>query len=135
MTRSGLSLLLILTACLLVLAWPRHDVHAHRLSYASPVHAADKGRRAGRLRVQTDLARTIDSWQGRRDCQSSGRARAALRPVLARWLGGRVTDRPSLRLVRWGYHSGDVWHEDRIIEGQARCIAGFRKVIAFADFD
>lgn len=135
MTQPRLSLLLILAVGLLALAWPRHHVQAQALSYASPVHAANTRRPPGRLRVTADLARTIDSWKGQRDCQSPTRARAALKPVLARWLGGRVTGRPSRRLVRWGYHSGDVWHEDRIIEGQAHCIAGFRKVIAFADFD
>ena len=131
MTRAWLSLLLPIAAVLLAVAWPREPVRAERLSFASPMRAAPPGVPA---RVQADLARRIDVWHGIGDCRSPRRARAALIPVLSHWLGARTTERPTKRLAQWGYHSGDIWHEDRVIDGQRKCSGGFRKVIAFADF-
>ena len=125
-------MLLVLAVSALGLAWPHDPVRARKLAFASPVHAAGS---EGRVqRVQTDLARNVESWRGTRDCRSPQRARAALKPVLARWLGMRMTDRPRQKLARWGYHSGDIWHEQRTIDGQPQCSGGFRRIIAFADF-
>lgn len=131
MTRPWLSLVLPIAALLLALAWPRQTARAEPLSFASPMHSAPPGKS---VRVKADLARRIDVWHGKDDCRSPGRARAALTPVLSRWLGTRMTERPAKRLAQWGYHSGDIWHEDRVIDGQRQCSGGFRRVIAFADF-
>ncbi|ESZ86332.1 MAG: hypothetical protein Q27BB25_14580 [Blastomonas sp. CACIA14H2] len=131
MARTWPVLLLILAVAALVLVLPRQTARAQMLAFASPMDAASQGRVR---RVQSDLARHVESWQGARDCHAPARARAALKPVLARWLGGRMTDRPTERLARWGYHSGDIWHEAQVIGGQPQCRAGFRRVIAFADF-
>jgi hypothetical protein len=131
MARTWLVLLLLLAVAALALLLPRETVRAQRLEFASPMNAstADRVRR-----VEADLARHVESWQGARDCRSPARARAALKPVLAQWLGRRMTDRPMQRLARWGYHSGDMWHEAQVIDGQPHCRAGFRRVIAFAEF-
>lgn len=131
MTRVWPVLLLILAVMALALSWPRAPARAQMLAFASPMDAAAPGRVR---RIQADLARNVESWQGGSDCRSPSRARAALKPVLARWLGGRMTDRPNQRLARWGYHSGDIWYEAQVINGQSQCRAGFRRVIAFADF-
>lgn len=131
MTRTWLVLLLILAVAALALMVPRETARAQRLEFASP---RDKSLNGSVQRVQADLARNVDSWQGARDCRSPARARAALKPVLAQWLGRRMTDRPMQRLARWGYHSGDMWHEAQVIDGQPHCRAGFRRVIAFAEF-
>lgn len=130
MARTWPALLLILAMVALVLL-PRETARAQMLAFASPMDAGSTDRL---MRVEADLARNVESWQGTRDCRSPDRARAALKPVLARWLGGRMTDRPRQRLARWGYHSGDIWHETQVIGGQPQCRAGFRRVIAFADF-
>lgn len=131
MARTWLVLLLILAVAALALMVPRETARAQRLEFTSPSDTAFKG---SVERVQADLARNVDSWQGARDCRSPARARAALKPVLAQWLGRRMTDRPMQRLARWGYHSGDMWHEAQVIDGQPHCRAGFRRVIAFAEF-
>lgn len=132
MARIWPALLLFLTAAMaLVVALPRDTAQAGRLAFASPVHSTSPGRVQ---RVQSDLARAVESWRGNRDCHAPQRARRALKPVLARWLGSRMTDQPRRRLARWGYHSGDIWHEDRVVDGQPQCSAGFRRVIAFAEF-
>lgn len=132
MARTWLVLLLILAVAALALMLPRETVRAQMLAFSSPAGPVD---RPGNVhRVQADLARNVESWMGTRDCRAPARARAALKPVLARWLGGRMTDRPHQRLARWGYHSGDVWHEAQTVGGQPQCRAGFRRVIAFAEF-
>ncbi len=131
MARTWPVLLLLLAVLALALAIPRDTARAQMLAFASPMEANAAGRVQ---RVQADLARNVESWQGRRDCRSPRRARAALKPVLARWLGHRMTDRPHNRLARWGYHSGDIWHEAQIVDGQQQCRAGFRRIIAYADF-
>lgn len=131
MARTWLVLLLILAVAVLSLGWLSEPARAQLLAFASPSNSAFKG---SVQRVQADLARNVDSWQGKADCRSPARARAALKPVLAQWLGSRMTDRPMQRLARWGYHSGDVWHEAQLVDGRSRCRAGFRRVIAFADF-
>lgn len=131
MARTWLVLLLILAVAALALMVPRETARAQRLEFASP---RDKSLNGSVQRVQADLARNVDSWQGARDCRSPARARAALKPALAQWLGRRMTDRPMQRLARWGYHSGDMWHEAQVIDGQPHCRAGFRRVIAFAEF-
>ena len=134
MARPWLTLLLPLAALGFALAWPRETARAEMLTFASPMQSSDRHDRAAMMRVQADLARTVESWQGERDCSSPVRARAALRPVLANWLGARTTERPSKRLAQWGYHSGDVWHETRTVDGRTRCSGGFRRVIVYADF-
>jgi len=131
MARTWLVLLLFLAVAALALMVPRETARAQRLEFASP---RDKSFNGSAQRVQADLARNVESWQGARDCRSPARARAALKPVLAQWLGRRMTDRPMQRLARWGYHSGDIWHEAQVIDGQPHCRAGFRRVIAFAEF-
>lgn len=131
MTRVWPVLLLILAVTALAFTWPKEPARAQMLAFASPMDTAAPGRI---WRIQADLARNVESWQGVGDCRSPRRAHAALKPVLARWLGGRMTDRPNQRLARWGYHSGDIWHETQVIDGQSQCRAGFRRVIAFADF-
>lgn len=124
-------LLLFLAATALALILPRETARAQRLAFSSPMDSS----RPGRVRrVQADLARHVESWQGSRDCRAPARARAALKPVLARWLGGRMTDRPHQKLARWGYHSGEIWHEAQAFDNRSWCRAGFRRVIAFADF-
>lgn len=131
MAQPGLSMRLPITALLFGLTWPSHMARAHPLAFESPVQEAAHGRK---VRVQADLARQVESSKGGADCQSPHRARTALTPVLSRWLGARMTERPTKRLAQWGYHSGNLWHEDRIVDGRPRCSGGFRKVIAFADF-
>ncbi len=131
MTRPWLSLLLLLAALMLVLTWPREPARAEPLAFKSPMYSAPGGKP---VRVKADLARRIDVWHGKADCRSPHRARAALMPILSHWLGARTTERPSKRLAQWGYHSGDIWNEDRVIDGEPRCSGGFRKVIAYADF-
>ena len=131
MARTWLVLLLILAVAALAFMVPRETARAQRLEFASP---RDKSFNGSVQRVQADLARNVDSWQGARDCRSPARARAALKPILAQWLGRRMTDRPMQRLARWGYHSGDIWHEAQVIDGQPHCRAGFRRVIVFAEF-
>lgn len=131
MARTWLVLLLILAVAALALMVPRGTARAQRLEFASPSDTALKG---SVHHVQADLARNVDSWHGARDCGSPARARAALKPALAQWLGRRMTDRPMQRLARWGYHSGEIWHEAQVIDGQPQCRAGFRRVIAFAEF-
>ncbi|WP_033924044.1 hypothetical protein [Sphingomonas sp. 35-24ZXX] len=131
MTRAWLSLLLLIMAVLLVVAWPRHAAQAEMLAFASPRQSSPSGKP---VRVKADLARRIDVWHGKDDCRSPDRARAALTPILSQWLGTRMTERPSRQLAQWGYHSGDIWHEDRVIDGKRQCSGGFRRVIAYADF-
>ena len=131
MARTWPVLVLLVAMMALALSGPRESARAQLLAFASPVHAPASGRVR---RVEADLARSVESWQGSQDCRSTERARAALKPVLARWLGSRMTDRPRQRLARWGYHSGDIWHESQTIAGRSQCRAGFRRVIAFADF-
>ncbi|PXW77668.1 hypothetical protein C7451_104163 [Blastomonas natatoria] len=130
MARKWPLLALLLMGSILTLAWPRGSARAEPLAFSSPRHTAG----TGRIRhVQADLARTVESWQGT-DCHSPGKARAALRPALANWLGYRMIDRPGRQLVRWGYHSGDIWHEVRIVARKRQCRAGFRRLIVFAEF-
>lgn len=132
MARTWPFVLLVLAMTALALTLPREPVRAQMLAFSSSADSAD---RPGKVnRVEADLARNVESWMGGRDCRAPARARAALKPVLARWLGGRMTDRPHQRLARWGYHSGDVWHETQTVGGQRQCRAGFRRVIAFAEF-
>ncbi len=131
MARPGLSLLLPLAALPLALAWPGAPAQAEMLAFASPAQAAAGG---DRVRVQADLARKVDIWHGSSDCRSRRRAHAALMPALSQWLGARLTERPTKRLAQWGYHSGDVWNEDRRVDGKPQCMGGFRKLIAYADF-
>jgi hypothetical protein len=85
-------------------------------------------------RVQADLARMIESWQGADGCDTPQRARQALRPVVTRWLEQQKAARPRQRIAAWGYHSGDVWSEYRVVDGKPQCSAGFRKLIAYANF-
>lgn len=132
MARTWPVVLLVLAMSALALMLPRETVRAQMLAFSSPVDAAK--RPAMVHRVEADLARNVESWMGSRDCRAPARARAALKPVLARWLGGHMTDRPHQRLARWGYHSGDIWHEAQTVGGQPQCRAGFRRVIAFAEF-
>lgn len=131
MTRPWLSLLLLLAALMSILTWPREPARAELLLFASRLQTAPRGTS---VRVKADLARRIDVWHGSSDCRSPRRARAALMPILSHWLGARTTERPSQQLAQWGYHSGDIWNEDRVIDGLPRCSGGFRKVIAYADF-
>lgn len=86
------------------------------------------------MQVKADLARSVESWRGRRSCGSPARAHNALRPVIARWLGTQAMARPGRVLAHWGYHSGQIWLENRIVGGKPFCSAGFRKVIAYAKF-
>lgn len=132
MARTWPVVLLVLAMAALALMLPRDTARAQMLAFSSPVDAAERSAKV--QRVQADLARNVESWVGDRDCRAPARARAALKPVLAHWLGGRMTDRPHQRLARWGYHSGDVWHETQTVGGQPQCRAGFRRVIAFAEF-
>lgn len=130
MARKWPLIALLVTALMLTLAWPRGSARAEPLAFSSPRQTAS----TGRIRhVQADLARSVESWQGT-DCRSPRKARAALRPALASWLGRRMIDRPGQRLVRWGYHSGDIWHEERMVARERQCRAGFRRLIVFADF-
>ncbi len=131
MARTWLAMLALLSVAALALVLPREVARAEMLAFSSLLDTAAKDRVQ---RIEADLARHVESWQGSRDCRAASRARAALKPVLGRWLGGRMTDRPHQRLARWGYHSGDVWHEIQIIDGRSQCRAGFRRVIAFAEF-
>jgi len=131
MRRVAIGLALFLTSVLgawVVLGWP---AQAQMLSFRSADHDIVSGKRT---RVQADLARNIESWHGTRACNTQGRARLALKPAVARWLGGQTVAQPRKRLAQWGYHSGDIWVEQRVVDGKPSCTAGFRKLIAFADF-
>lgn len=131
MARLGIILAMFAAALLAASAAQTPTANAQMLSFRSTGDAPGSGRRT---RVQADLARKVDSWQGVRDCGSAARARAALNPVLVRWLRAQTDARPGRRLALWGYHSGDIWTENRIADGKPACSAGFRKVIAYAVF-
>lgn len=122
---------MIAFAVLIALAVPAPMASAQMLSFRSPPHASGTGRR---VRVQADLARRVASWQGSRACASARLARSALKPVVAQWLGTQMMANPGKTLTQWGYHSGDIWVENHTVDGVHRCRAGFRKLIAFAEF-
>lgn len=131
MARIWLSVALCASALSLVVSVGGQPLHAQMLAFSSAQPAESKGKTT---RVQTDLARNIESWQDATGCQSPERARRAIEPVVARWLGRQTASRPGQRLAGWGYHSGDIWFENRTLDGRMRCSAGFRKLIAYADF-
>lgn len=131
MTRLWIGLTLLATTSLISLTVPAREGNAQMLAFQSASHSADRGTGS---RIQADLARQVESWHGIRGCTEPSRARSALKPALARWLGRQVMARPGRKLALWGYHSGDVWTEDRIADGKPACSAGFRKLIAYADF-
>lgn len=131
MARMEIVLAMLASALLAASAVPAPTAHAQMLSFRSPGDVTSGGKRT---RVQADLARRVDSWQGARDCASASRARAALKPVLARWLRVQTEARPGRKLALWGYHSGDIWTEHRIADGKPACSAGFRRLIAYAEF-
>lgn len=130
MARNWPLMALLLMGLVLATAWPRGSARAEPLAFSSSRQTASPGRVR---QVQADLARNVESWQGA-DCRSPRKARAALRPALANWLGRRMIDRPGQKLVRWGYHSGDIWHEERLVARKRQCRAGFRRLIVFAEF-
>lgn len=130
MARNWLPRVLLAGALMLVLALPPWPARGEPLAFSSPRQTAI----SGQVRyVQADLARSVESWRGA-DCRSPRKARIALRPALANWLGYRMIDRPGRRLVRWGYHSGDIWHEKGMAASERHCRAGFRRLIVFAEF-
>lgn len=131
MTRLWIGLALFACTLLIALALPERQLKAQMLAFHSHPKATGHGPRA---RVTADLARRIESWRGARACASSNRARLALKPVFAHWLGTQMMARPDRKVAVWGYHSGDVWTEDRIVDGRPACSAGFRKLIVYADF-
>ncbi|GGB58573.1 hypothetical protein GCM10010833_11670 [Blastomonas aquatica] len=118
-------------ALLVALAGPALQLHAQTLSFRSTDHASGSGRH---VRLQADLARRVESWQASRTCASARLARSALKPAVAQWLGTQMMANPGKTLTQWGYHSGDIWVENHMVDGVQRCRAGFRKLIAFAEF-
>lgn len=131
MTRLWIGLAMFATLVLVALAVPAWQGRAQMLAYRSP---GSMPATASVIRVEADLARKVESWHGASACASPARARSALAPVLARWLGGQVMAHPGKTLIQWGYRSGDVWSENRIVDGRPGCSAGFRRLIAHADF-
>lgn len=131
MVRPRPVLVMLFAGLVLALNGPGENARAQALAFASPLHSTAPGKLH---RIEADLARHVESWEGKADCRSTRRARAALKPAMARWLGAQMMERPSRRLARWGYHSGILWDEAQVFGGEARCRAGFRRVIAFADF-
>lgn len=110
-------------------------VHDTALSQQLQFHSKPGSTKNGKHhRVKTDLARTIATWRGTSDCRSSERARSAIKPVAAAWLGKQIVAHPKEKLVQWGYHSGNIWAESRVSDGKTLWIAGFRKLIVYADF-
>lgn len=136
MTRLWIGLTLFVTALLIALVLPAWQVRAQKLEFHSQNQSPQNHFLAAGQpsRVEVDLARRIESWQGTRTCASGNRARLALKPVFAHWLGLQMMAHPGKTLALWGYHSGDIWAEDRIADGKPRCSAGFRKLIAYAEF-
>jgi hypothetical protein len=131
MTRMWIGLALFMASLLIALTVPARQVDAQMLAF----HSASNTRTdSPNSRIQADLARRVESWQGTRDCAANSRARSAVKPVLAHWLGTQMMAHPGRKLGAWGYHSGDIWAEDRVIDGKPVCSAGFRKLIAYADF-
>lgn len=131
MARRWLAIAVVVPASALALLAISHSARAQPLRFQSHQSAPAPGKRE---RVKADLARTIITWRGGNDCRSAPRAKAALKPAVAAWLGRQLMAHPDKKLTGWGYHSGDVWAEHRSIDGRPQCIAGFRKLIVYAEF-
>ncbi len=132
MMRLLIGLALAFAMALIALPGPPGRVDAQMLAFRSTGGDADTVGK--RKRVQADLARQVESWRGGSGCAATARARAALKPVFARWLGAQTIAHPDRKLAGWGYHSGDIWTESRTVDGKRACSAGFRKLIAYAEF-
>lgn len=119
-------------AMLLIALPPPGRADAQMLAFRSADGTAGSTLKTKRIRA--DLAREIESWSGTHACESHARARSALKPAFTRWLGAQTVAHPGRKLSAWGYHSGDIWTESRIVDGKRTCSAGFRKLIAYAEF-
>lgn len=131
MARGWLAGTIIVGVCAFGVLIERGPAHSQPIEFHSIPGNAAAGRHQ---RVNADIARRIATWRGTSDCRSTKRARSAVKPAAAGWLGKLVVARPREKLVKWGYHSGDIWAENRIQDGKAQCVAGFRKLIVYADF-
>lgn len=131
MTRLWMGLAMMAIVLPVAFAIPAWQARVPALAFRSTALA---GAPASASRVEVDLARKVASWQGRDGCAAPARARLALRPVVAHWLGTQMMAHPERTLTQWGYHSGDIWTERRTVDGKPRCSGGFRKLIVYADF-
>lgn len=86
------------------------------------------------FRVQEDIGPRIPVWYGVRSCKDQDRAIAEMKPHFEQWVAKTIASRPESTAIAKGWHSGEIWWQNRSTNGKRRCKGGFRKLIVYVDF-
>lgn len=85
--------------------------------------------------VRANLARTIGTWEGVRDCARTSRAQRALRAAFERWVGQQARAHRGQTLLSSGWGTNRWYAENRRANnGRRRCKGGFRSAPVYARF-